>query len=144
LQYSVDESPDKYVLLADVSAGGLRSVREVPLCAGRKIKKYITDSVEDAAAYAAACGDYLYIVLRLKSILLSERKALKSIPCVLSIALEPDAAAGGDAPVTRKKDFSAADLFKSYYRDRFGGEPDEKLLLLFMDILNEGEAYEAD
>lgn len=136
LQYSVDESEQKSVILFDVSFNGIKNIEKINICSGKKIKKYVCNNVIEAIDYLKNCNDYVYIIIQQnKPLLYNEIKELKTYKNLLNIELEITEKNNLEKTLSRKK-YTDRELFDAYYEHIYNSKPKNELVNLYLDILN--------
>lgn len=135
LQYSVDESSNKSVILCEISCSGSKSIEKIPLLSGKKVISFEADSFANAVEFLSKTNDYVYLTIRQNQPLTyQESKELKSFPNLLCIDLKRN---GEEAVLNTvsKKNYSKRELFTNYYTFKYNSPPPDELTNLFLDII---------
>lgn len=137
LQYSVDESCEKSVLVFDIDCKiGMQNFEKLPIISGKKIICYTAESFIEALEFLKVCNDYVYLKIRQnKPLLYEESKSLKSYENLLNIELEiTGQKIMQDVEV--KKHYSKRELFTAYYIQKYNSTPSNDLVSLFLEIID--------
>ncbi len=136
LQYSAGEESSKCVLLAEADKGGLRNVEKIPLNSGRKIITHEADGFLPALEFLEkGLRDYVYLRIKQDGPLhYDESKLLRSFENVVGIELETSQSQCGQEERASRRGLSRRELFREFYRHRYGGEPETELVNLFLEI----------
>ncbi len=140
LQYSFDEAGiEKGVVLLETRGNTVSVKEEIPLTKGKRLARLEADSVPSALSLLSAnAGKLIELTLRLKAPLTaSETEALRAHEGLISLHTEVSCA---DTPVVSRKNLSAEELFREYYRTKFGADASDELAATFLRLLGEAEA----
>jgi exonuclease SbcD len=136
LQLDFGEVSDiKCVVVVDVHPGLPAEVRDVPLRSGRQLRT-LTGSLDELQALAGTTGDdWLKIVVRDAPRVGLADDVRELFPHGVDVVIErpPDAARPPARPSIAGR--TPAELFGAFLRER--GEPDEQVLGLFAELLDE-------
>ena len=139
LQYSFDEcSVEKAVVVFDLSGGKIENLREIPLQSGVRLKRISACDLADAEEQLEKARDY-YVELPLtlsRPLAFSENKHLRTLfPNLLKLNLE--LTEDRSARELSRKNLSDREMFVEYYKTKYGKEPEEELLSLYLEIMEE-------
>ena len=137
LQYAFDEAgAKKSVVLFDLDENGADNIREVPLTRGRQLVRLAAAGVEEGIELLQKYPDcYIELTLYLSEPLISSQvHQLKEANGGL-ISIIPSIQGGeiAAAEISRKQ-MSASELFREYYKSLYAKEPPEDLTALFLSV----------
>ena len=137
LQYAFDEAgAKKSVVLFDLGENGAGNIREVPLTRGRQLVRLAAAGVEEGIELLQKYPDcYIELTLYLSEPLISSQvHQLKEANGGL-ISIIPSIQGGeiAAAEISRKQ-MSASELFREYYKSLYAKEPPEDLTALFLSV----------
>ncbi len=143
LQYSFDEAAtDKIVKVFDLTKNGVENLHDVTLTKGRKLARLeATDAVGGAKVLEANADRFVELTLRLKEPLTAAESAMLCAHENL-VTLLTEVHAETEIALTSRKGFSDEKLFREFYRTQYGAEADEKLVELFLTVLQKTEEGE--
>ncbi|MBQ8322810.1 MAG: exonuclease subunit SbcD [Clostridia bacterium] len=137
LQYSFDETADKGVKVFELSKGGVRNLRDIPLTKGRKLLRLEAESVDTAAALLQSYPDNL---VEMKLILSAPLTATDSARLTANenlVSLLTEVRTEAEMEFQSRKGLSDSALFDAYYKANYNAEPKAELKELFLSTLNE-------
>ena len=137
LQYSFDETPDKGVKIFELSVGGVKNLKDLPLKSGKKLLRLEAEKVDDAERLLQA---YPHNLIELKLILsapLTSSDAARLTANENLVSLLTEVRTESEIEFQSRKGLSDAELFDAYYKANYNAEPKEELKTLFLSTLNE-------
>lgn len=139
LQYSFDEAPDKAVKVFDLTENGVENLKDVPLCSGKKLVHIETVGVDAAMELIEKYADcWVDLLIHLEAPLVTEdNERLRALGNVISI--NPDIRMEDGVEIVSRKGMTNEELFDSFYRAQYGGEPKPELKELFLSVMQEVE-----
>lgn len=139
LPYAFDEAGvEKSVSVFDLKDGNTVDLREIPLTAGKRLYRLYAENPEDAERQLAKVADgYAELNLRMtRPLEYAESKRLRlGFPNLLKLNLEMV-----ETEVQKeqsRKSLNDREMFLEYYRSKFGKPPEDRLLALYMEIMEE-------
>lgn len=146
LQYAFDESGnDKSVTVFEINGGKCENIRKVKFTKGKKLISVEYSSVEEAISGLKELGNGYFIELNLKigrPITESENKEIASAnPNIAYFNLITDEKASQNGFVARGL-LGDKDLFIEYYKSKYSKEPDDDILSLYLEFMNEEDIEE--
>lgn len=139
LQYSFDEAnTQKSVRILETAGDKIKAVKDIPLKSGRTLVRPECNGAEEAIKLLQNYQNhFVELTLNLNAPLTSrETQALKDA-CDGLIFINPRVKTQEFAPVFTRARMSPAELFREYYRSKFGGDCPNELLEKFLGLLEE-------
>ena len=143
-RFSEADAPRTHTLI-DVEPGGAAEIETVPIDAGRPLVQWEADGI-DAVLRGVEHGLHpdAFIDLAItidRALTHNELGSLRRLPrdFVRIRAVLPDAALGPVAREARLR-LKPAELFRAFYRDQTGSEPDDTLVDLFVELADDSIA----
>ena len=137
LQYAFDERADKGVKVFDLTADGVKDLRDIPLTKGRKLIRLEADGVESALALLQSYPDDLVEmkIILTSPLVSSESQALSSNKNLVSLIAE--VRTEENLAFESRKGLSGESLFDLFYKTNYGVDPKAELKTLFLQTLTE-------
>lgn len=139
LQYSFDEAnTQKSVRLLETEGDSVKSVKEIPLHAGKELVRPECNGAEEALKILSHYQNhFVELTLNLDAPLTArETQSLKDA-CEGLVFINPRVKTEETAPVYQRARLSPAELFNEYYRSKFGNDADGELTEKFLSLLEE-------
>ena len=143
LSYSFAEANQKkFVLIIDAESGEAAKVREVELTKGKRLLRKRSEGLEEALQWLTKNQDALVELTLVTETFLTamERRQLNAIhPGIVAIIPEVTDAESIVDSQQKQIDLSKSmeELFRDYFRNEKGQDPNEELMQLFSEILAE-------
>ncbi len=139
LSYAFDEAgSEKSVSVFDLKNGNVIDLKEIPLTFGKQLYRLYAESPEDAERQLSEIENG-YVELNLKMdrpLEYAESKRLRSaFPNLIKLNLELIEEQKQKA--SSRKSLNDREMFTEYYRSKFGKLPEEQLLALYMELMEE-------
>lgn len=139
LQYSFDEaSTEKSVVLLKTEGSEISVVKEIPITAGRRLVRIEARGVEEALQLLSNYGGcFVELTLHLTAPL-TAKETLALRECndgLVSLITRVNSSEQGFAPV--RSNMSASELFREFYKSRYGEEAPGDLTTAFLSLLSE-------
>lgn len=137
MPYSFDEAGfEKSVTLFDVEDGKAENVRQISLTSYKKLYKVSADSITEAEEKIKDLDGYVLVRLCLdKPDGDNVKEFLQKHPNV-SLELSFN---GVKSAVFGRKTLNDKDLYVEYYKSRYGKEPSDEILELYLSVINDIE-----
>lgn len=140
LQYDFDEvNIDKSVTIFDVLEGRAENLVVHKLNGGKRLLKLTAFNFEGAKELLSQNADFhIFLTLKLKEVLTEaeSRELVSAFPQLVDYRIElPEAS--GEQSRTDRRTLSDEQVFIEYYKHKFGEEPDQKLLNLYLEFMEE-------
>lgn len=140
LQYSFDEAgTKKSVTFFEIKNGSVIKEEEIEITKGKKLARLSALSVDEGEALALKYPDFL---VQLKLCLSSpmseeETRRILGLKNVVELKLESKISAENDAAPDRRT-LNEKEAFSEYYKSRYGEEVPDKLLTVYLKLMQEG------
>lgn len=138
MQFSFDEAgQEKSVNVFDITQGGVKNFKQVPLTSYRRLIRLQANGAEDGIKVLNANKDcFAELTLNLDEPLnLTESHALHE--CENLVSLKTDVAISAEDETVSRRDKSSSELFGEYYELKYGTKPKSELLELFLTLTEE-------
>ena len=139
LQYSFDEAnTEKSVRLLETQGDTVKTLKEIPLQSGKKLVRPECNGVDEALKLLKNYQEhFVELTLNLNAPLTSQETQSLKEACPGLIFINPRVKTGEVTPVIARSKLSDSDLFKEFYRSKFGEEPKSELTEKFLSLLQE-------
>ena len=138
LQYSFDETNiEKSVTVFEVESGIVQNLKVVNLEKGTKLFRILATSLEDAEEKLTALDGFVELTLEIDKPLdsLKHKEFCKKFPNVfLKLRF-----LGEQEYLKSRRDLSDRDLFVEFYKSKYGTEPEDELIGLFLTLVDKVE-----
>ncbi len=139
LEYAFDEAGyEKSVNVFEINDGKTENFKQIPLNSGKKLMRLESIGYENAIELLDKNkGKYIELTLNLGHPLTDlQIKTIKNeYPDVVSINLVFNETA--EIVTESKRSLTDEQLFIGYYKEKYGNEPPEELIKMFLEIINE-------
>lgn len=142
MQYSFDESgTEKSVYVFDLTCGKVENLRSVPLTSFKPLHTVAAKSVLEAEEKIASLDGYVLVKLSLdKPDSDNVKEFLQKHP---EVSLELSFS-GVQSAIYGRKTLNDKELFVEYYLSKYGKEPSDEILKLYLSVIGDDEVnYEA-
>ena len=140
LQYSYDEvGYTKSVTVFDAVSGKIENLKEVELKKGRKLVKLSCCGIELADVILSKYQDNFidFTIFSNRPLSVEETALLKEkYPLITKLKLELSGNIDGQR-VTGRKHLSDKELFVEFIKEKYGKEPDDEIVSVYLEILSE-------
>lgn len=141
--YGFGENQDKFVIVADIEPGKINSVTEIPLTKGKRLVRKEFDNVDDAVLWLNDNTDkFAELVIKSDDYLKPEdSRRLKSINRYIDIIpkITGDITQNNNSGDVIDINKPVRELFRDYFKDSTGQEPNDDIQKLFDEILASDE-----
>ncbi len=138
LQYSFDETKiDKSVTVFEVKNGKVQNLKVVNLEKGTKLFRLKASSLEDAEQKLENVDGYVEVTLEIDKPLdsLKHKEFCKKFPnAFLKLRF-----LGEQEFLQSRRDLNDRDLFIEFYKNKYGSQPEEELIGLFLSLVDKVE-----
>ena len=140
LQYSFDEAgTKKSVTCFEIKNGSVINEEEIEITKGKKLARLSALSVDEGETLALKYPDFL---VQLKLCLSSpmseeETRRILGLKNVVELKLESKISTENDATPDRRT-LNEKEAFSEYYKSRYGEEVPDKLLTVYLKLMQEG------
>ena len=123
----------------DLTENGVENLKDVPLCSGKKLVHIETVGVDAAMELIEKYADcWVDLLIHLEAPLITEdNERLRALGNVISI--NPEIRMEDGVEIVSRKGMTNEELFDSFYRAQYGGEPKPELKELFLSVMQEVE-----
>ncbi len=133
LQYAYDETRNKSVTVIDTAS---RTVTEVPLASGKKLTETDAYNYDECMSKLDFFGeDYVRLRYGGEPLGKTEAAAIRSHAAFNDLVVT--AARKTDEHTVRRAHLSDGEIFREYYLQRYGVEPNAELKAAFVELMNE-------